>query len=147
MTDNEIKNVLECCADQNADLCAYCPMRPEHWCIEQMCSEALDLINRLETDKEALIAGQESLQQNLPKVIKSEAIRDCADRFETAILPTVSALFIIGEILVDVSKSHISAEKAIDDIRKALRNTICSKFRLQQTKDDLIKEMMGENNG
>ena len=53
-----------------------------------------------------------------------------------------SALFCISEVCVDVSKSHISAENAIDKIRNYLYDTdvIGSRFRV----DQLIEECMGE---
>jgi len=54
--------------------------------------------------------------------------------------PAAKALFIIGEILVDESKMHISAEDAIKKIRSYMRDTdaICSRLRV----DRLIAECM-----
>lgn len=51
-----------------------------------------------------------------------------------------SALFIISETLVDESKQHISAEKAIDKIRSYMRDTdaIVSRYRVNL----LIEECM-----
>ena len=56
------------------------------------------------------------------------------------IYPAVIALSCIGEVCVDVSKQHISAEDAIDKIRGYLRETdvIGSRYRV----DQLIEECM-----
>ena len=54
--------------------------------------------------------------------------------------PVAKALFIISETLVDVSKQHISAERAIDKIRSYMHETdvIGSRYRV----DKLIEECM-----
>ena len=45
------------------------------------------------------------------------------EKLKEKLYPTASALFCIGEVCVDVSKQHISAEKAIEKIRDYLRKT------------------------
>lgn len=59
-------------------------------CLTEPCSEqayinavrnALDLINRQNEKIEALIAGQETLQNNLSKEIRIEAYKEFAERF------------------------------------------------------------------
>lgn len=54
--------------------------------------------------------------------------------------PAAIALSCIGEVCVDVSKQHISAERAIDKIREYLRETdvIGSRYRV----DKLIEDCM-----
>lgn len=54
--------------------------------------------------------------------------------------PAAKALFIIGETLVDVSKSHISKEVAIEKIRDCMYDTdvIGSRYRV----DKLIEDCM-----
>ena len=44
------------------------------------------------------------------------------EKLKEKLYPTASALFCIGEVCVDVSKQHISAEEAIDKIRGYLSN-------------------------
>ena len=56
--------------------------------------------------------------------------------------PAAKALFIIGEILVDESKMHISAEDAIKKIRSYMRDTDVIYSRL--CVDRLIDECTGE---
>ena len=102
----------------------------------QKAIDALDLINRREAEIERLM---QKLQQP-----QSEAIKEFAERFESTLTPTVIAMAVIGEILVAVSKSHISAESAIDKIREQMPNAICTRHKLQQMKDNLVKEMVGE---
>ena len=67
MTDNEIKKALEHCTN-NGD-CKKCTINPHKgnygFCTSLAIKAALELINRLEADKEALIAGQETLQKSL----------------------------------------------------------------------------------
>ena len=78
MTDTEIIKALECC--QQNTVCVECPMwKKGQNCIEKMCGYALDLINRLQADKEALIAGQETLQKALAeKAAEVERLKnDC----------------------------------------------------------------------
>jgi hypothetical protein len=60
------------------------------------------------------------------------------DMLKEKLYPVVSALFGISETLVDVSKSHISAEHAIDKIRSYIRDTdvICSRYRLDKVLDE-----------
>lgn len=45
------------------------------------------------------------------------------EKLKEKLYPTASALFCIGEVCVDVSKWHISAEDAIDKIRRYLSKT------------------------
>lgn len=45
------------------------------------------------------------------------------EKLKEKLYPTASALFFIGEVCVDVSKQHISAEDAIDKIRRYLSKT------------------------
>ena len=45
------------------------------------------------------------------------------DKLKEKLYPTASALFCISEVCVDVSKQHISAEDAIDKIRRYLGKT------------------------
>ena len=58
--------------------------------------------------------------------------------------PAAKALFIIGETLVDVSKQHISPEKAIDKIRSYMSDTdvIGSRYRV-----DLLIEKCEDKRG
>ena len=66
LTDNEIVKALEHCSSDEVGLCHICPLDGEcNGDINILLKYALDLINRLQADKEALIAGQETLQKAL----------------------------------------------------------------------------------
>ena len=62
MTDNEIIKALECCILCE---CENCPHDGETACKENLNQEILDLITRQKEEKEALIAGQETLQRHI----------------------------------------------------------------------------------
>ena len=77
MTDNEIKKALECCTDKT---CLHCPYDNEVHCLDFMYNNALDLINRLQADKEALINGQETLQKYLAEQkAENERLKELVD--------------------------------------------------------------------
>lgn len=65
MTDNEIIKALKCCSETTGSECSECPL------LNADCSEydlyklALDLINRIQDEKQALINGQETLQNTI----------------------------------------------------------------------------------
>lgn len=75
---------------------------------------------------------------------QDEVVEDTAEKVlkkvKERLDPTMSALFIIGEILVDESKSHISKEKALDDIRRALSDTMSSRYRLEKMLEEIKEE-------
>lgn len=80
MSDNEIIKALECDTHINCEECPY-------W--HEFCEpnnvtakDVLDLINRMKADKEALIAGQETLQKALAE--KSAEVENLKKRDETA---------------------------------------------------------------
>lgn len=68
LTDNEIIKALECCSTEHCKK-RDCPLfdysRNTNDCIEHLSKKAIKLINRLQSQKEALIAGQETLQKAL----------------------------------------------------------------------------------
>ena len=67
MTDNEIIKALECCG--KAYSCEKCALitwlDKKRDCIGEILVNALDLINRLQDEKQALINGQETLQNTI----------------------------------------------------------------------------------
>lgn len=71
--------------------------------------------------------------------------RDIFDDIEKVFEPSVSALFLTSETLVDVSKLHIDVDRAIIDIRKYLNKAICSRYQLKKTLEELSNKYIGEN--
>ena len=57
-------------------------------------------IKMLKADKEALINGQETLQKNLPKVIRAEAIKEFAERLKEAFPSIAGAIDYIKKEMV-----------------------------------------------
>ena len=56
---------------------------------------------------------------------------------ESALNKSMRSLIIIGEILVDESKLHMSSSEAIEAIRKEMGNVVCSRVQLQKLLDRL----------
>ena len=65
MTDKEIIKALECCIVY--ENCEGCPCAEDNSqdCLKATCKNSLDLINRLQDEREALINGQETLQKTI----------------------------------------------------------------------------------
>ncbi len=81
LTDAEIIKALEHCSQHkcNCECPKYYDTTDMDICITRLIRSSFDLINRLQTDKEALIAGQETLQKALAE---SEAnFKEAAKRF------------------------------------------------------------------
>ncbi len=136
LTDAEIKKALECCPQDNPNHnCARCTYKPiEGYCFDYLMKDALDLINRLEADKEAIIAGQETLQKALAEknaeieklkndcfglsiqciamkdcivTVAEEAVQEFAERFENE-LTKIEEIYFEEE-----HENFISANKVI----------------------------------
>lgn len=65
LTDKEIVKALECCHSNDNKTCRGCYFRRDRYCRETMAKHSLDLINRLQDEKKALINGQETLQKTI----------------------------------------------------------------------------------
>ena len=66
LTDNEIVKALECCADIN-DKCPECPLKDKNResCVGILMSNALDLINRLQSENKNLMAEVEKQKKKV----------------------------------------------------------------------------------
>ncbi len=118
MTDAEIIKALECCKSSLQICRADCPLLSETECSRALRENVLDLINRLQADKEALIAGQETLQKNLPKVIKAEAIREFAELLKT----TLESGRLYGNDAVKVRIDNLVKEMTEDSADESTNN-------------------------
>ena len=84
MSDDEIIKALEFCLSDEVGLCHICPLDGEcNGDINILLKYALDLINRLQTDQEALIAGQETLQKALAE--KNEEFENQSQNFKVLV--------------------------------------------------------------
>ena len=123
--------------------------------------DTLDLINRQKEEIERLKQenefchktitknAQRALEVTVEEIEKTKfaTMKEFAEKIKKEITPTIMALFSIGEILVDVSKSHISQNDAFDEIRNKLQesNIIYSRLKLEQMIEDIVKEMDDNN--
>lgn len=87
----------------------------------QMCERVADALEAL---------YQLKGQQNYKKIF---------EEVEKTLEPTISALSLISETLVDVSKSYIDADRAIIDIRKYLDKAISSRYQLKKVLEEIKK--------
>ena len=72
---------------------------------------------------------------------RSEVVQEILEEVSEKLGPTMSALFCIGETLVDVSKSHIDEKQAINQIRKYLDKAICSRYQLKKALEEIQKKI------
>ena len=75
-TDKEIKKALECCKNEGV-VCFECPYKKANGCMEKLSADALDLINRLEVDKETYKDCFEKCFKDLENA-HTEAIKEFA---------------------------------------------------------------------
>lgn len=62
MSEEEIKKALECCSDQDKNLCRVCPLsKLQGECVEIKSKNALDLINRQKAEIERLKKPNENI--------------------------------------------------------------------------------------
>ena len=91
LTDEQIKNAMVCCKDNNKKTCRYCCFRHDRYCREIMAGNALDLINRQKAEIERLkdiAKGALTESVKLCDCInraKAEAIKEFAERFDTSL--------------------------------------------------------------
>ena len=131
MTDAEIIKALECC--QQNTVCVECPMwKKGQNCIEKMCGYALDLINRLQADQEALIAGQGTLQKALAEKIaeveRLKAEADMADGYAEA----------VEERAIKEFAERLKTEQSFYDGQETRI------YLTEKDLDNLVKEMVGD---
>ena len=130
MTDNEIIKALECCsyATSNKD-CEKCPYYPDEECVKKQCTDILDLINRQKAEIERLTKERDfykapsSLLAKGIEQIKAEAIKEFAKRLTDTILDKSD------RSLDNPNGNDYFISDVIEDI------------------DNLVKEMVGENDG
>ncbi len=85
LTDSEIVKALECCCVEHA--CSKCPYAENNscGCINGILKDALDYINRLETENERLnnnISAMAITLRNSAKETKAEARKEFAERLK-----------------------------------------------------------------
>lgn len=152
MTDNEIIKALRAVAKKYEDK----PVATFEINIRSMTTDAADHIERLCDEinrQKAEIERWKEQNVRLNKecdhfirfasTARAEAIREFAGRLENELAPTMIVFFVISEILVDVSKAHLSPEQAVNKIRDKLNgnNVIFSRGGLNKLLNNLVEEM------
>lgn len=142
MTNNEIIKALECCAGD--DGCDVCPMyKPSSECITELQGKALDLINRLQADKEALIAGQETLQKALAeKAAEVERLKNdcfCISNERDAIGDCLNEA--VEEAKAEAIKEFAERLKTEQSFYDGQETRI---YLTEKDLDNLVKEMVGD---
>ena len=135
MTDNEIIKALECLRGNAFDCgeCPYCSCYPAP-CEQQVAKDVLSLINRQKEEIERLKNRdlQVEVSEKLEREIKAEAVKEFAERlkeqdgYDNHVFDDCASILVPKEYL-----------KGRDEKIKEVWTTI----------DNLVKEMVGENNG
>ena len=124
LTDNEIIKALECCGAFD-DGCTECPYNEIFAvnCINYLCKDALDLINRLQEDSSGLKKVQMQLDDlcKMHNIIKSEAYKEC-----------------IEKVKEKSKKTEVVCSGALVTMSYAISN---------KNLDNLLKELVGEEKG
>lgn len=126
MTDNEIKNSLECCAKNKREFCFCCCLHKTSDCIKILNAASLDLINRQQAEIENYSHNNEKLVvENLQMIksikhLKSNTIKEFWGK------------------LKNYSRKMQSSDFSGEFWDRAI---------LVTDGDNLVKEMVGENNG
>ena len=144
MNDNEIKKALECCASSTgAEACNGCPFNEKDICDKEDDAPqkyALDLINRLESDKVGLINGQETLQNYIKEQqAEIERLNKEIDRLSQCVM------YHDGQI-VDAKAEAVKAfvkkfEKKIKNVEFTIGQTWEIKCALKQTLQEMTESV------
>jgi hypothetical protein len=143
MTDEQIIKALECCASADDGCSTDCPLfAGGDSCFTTLLKPMLNLINRQKAEKEALIAGQETLQKHIAEQ-KSE-IEMLNGYINT------NCIDCAGCKQWKCDCSNIKAE-AIKEFAERLK-TKASDFEFGKAVwvvyiDNLVKEMVGDGDG
>ena len=92
VTDEQIIKAFESCEGEDgiAPKCSECPIShtEDGQCFTFVRKRLLEIVKRQKAENEALVAGQETLQKNLAKAIKSEAKKEFAEELIYKIVNT-----------------------------------------------------------
>ena len=143
LTDSEIVKALECCTQgRDIKVCWNCPLyvdlQTARECCEKLNTNALDLINRLQAENEALINGQETLQEYIAtQKAENEELKSAINSFRGY----------EDKIKADAYKECFKKLKAF--MHNTFKNLDEYEFEYVTARDikNLLKEMVGEKNG
>ena len=166
LTYGEIVKALECCKSDTA-LCTECPYYKIGECIEKMCADSIDQINRQKTENENLKVENQSLRsaanslkmhyeeaqaeiERLKSCVKTEKeVREIAKRTMEPLVKEITREQI--DIAVKLAKAEACKEFAekLKEQAEVYTDSAEDVFILAvgiSKIDNLLKELMGENN-
>lgn len=138
LTPKEINKALECCKPDNDEGCLSCPLSdvPVEDCIDILHTATLDLINRQQEEREAML---EDLQFRTNQVIEQQ---EDIERLQTENNQFADIGKMYSEIRAEVIKEYMKILEG-----KLALNTDISNFEYQSIIFDMeqgYKEMVGE---
>ena len=139
MTDKEIINVLSLCQLEDSAVCETCPLAEQYpWCDEILQKETFDLINRQKAEIERLNNCVKS-EDEIRAIMKSQ------------MTPMVKVI-VNEQIDIAVKLAKAEAIKEFAERLKLMAPSICWDTRTEyffsiKNIDNLVKEMVGDNNG
>ena len=152
LTDSEIKRALEICGTYKGK-CTDCPafVKVDRSNCKEVLLGAVEIINRLQAENEQW-KEEANRYQNLwceavkdIQTAKADAYKECIEKVQKKLDPTLIAITRIGCVLVDVSKSHISEKDALQKIRDYLNGLeIETRLSFDMAVCDLLKELAGD---
>ena len=149
MTDEQIIYALERCGMHQE--CCYCNSLEECGSKVVLTSSTLDLINRLQADKEAPINGQETLQKHIAEqkaeIDKYENIKTTINKFWNTLLRLKIAKrkeeLTLEELAETIGEIETDAIKEFwDELKKeTMTHRNLGKIVYVEVGDDLVKEL------
>ena len=121
MTQDEIKEALECCSNQNTGSCKDCPYNDNnefHCAYGEMCKDALNIINEQEKDIERLKAENDMNMQYIRMMGIQSNIKTSNERVKQAKIEVLKEL----KDMLRNKPSGWAYTIYIDDMIKELEN-------------------------
>lgn len=138
LTDSEIVKTLECCKSDTA-LCNECPYDKIGECIEKMCADSIDLINRLQAENERLKKAYLRNQEIFAKQsLENERLKVEIDFYKHSPMITIFEQWkkeIEAEAVKEFAERLIAVSHPYADTQMVFEVQI----------DNLLKELVGNN--
>ena len=122
LTDNEIVKALECCKSDTV-LCNECPYDKIGECIEKMCADSIDLINRQKAEIEQLQTLVNEMSDFFPACIGCEGKTTLGDRTDKCVY--------------EIDNTNYCAKRGITNIAAIQKENRESKAEVERLKREL----------
>ena len=154
MTDNEIIKALELCAEAIRDAsCTDCPYgkQEDGGCIVSLCRDSLDLIHRQKAEIDSLREDSKRLKKVqmqlddlciMHHIIRAEAIKEFAKEIHNEIEKALTNNYEVrGKRMANLGVA------GTDEFVSQCTGKIYALRGIDEFIDNLVKEMVGDNNG